>query len=451
MLKGNPNKQTKVKFSFVTKEYELFENKVEKIKSLLNFYKGEKNYSSKKNATFLAIDNIHFEVKSGETIGLIGINGSGKSTISTILSGSVQPTAGIAEINGDTSIIAIGAGLKNELTGIDNIRLKSLMMGKTSKEITQSLTEIIDFADIGEFINQPVKNYSSGMKSRLGFAIAVNFDPDILIIDEALSVGDETFYQKCVEKIIDFKNQGKTIFFVSHSLAQVQLICDKVIWMHHGKIKEFGETHKVIANYKKFISWFKSLSIEDKKKYKETCRSRQQRNGESFSHDEWINKSYENSCSRKQRKEIAEDYFALNKDKKNSFSSIIMILSLLSLVIFLGILTFKNPVANPLSELADSNNINSVGKVELQRNKNNLLLEDKRQDMTNGENALESSVDSSTSVRIHEVEEGDMLENIANEYHVSVEAVMKENMLESSLLKIGQLLNIPVINERAEE
>jgi len=257
----------KIKLSDVTKQYDFHKSKADKLKSFFSFR--TKTLAPK----FWALRGVSLTVEAGESIGLIGVNGSGKSTLSNIIAGVIPQTTGAVMVNGETSIISIGAGLKWELTGKENIVLKLLMSGLKNQEINELMDDIIAFSELGELISQPVKSYSSGMKSRLGFSIAVYTNPDIIVIDEALSVGDETFYQKCVNRMMAFKEQGKTIVFVSHSLGQIEKLCDKAAWIHHGELKEYGATKAVVDAYKTYTHWYKGLAQEEKNKYLETKKT----------------------------------------------------------------------------------------------------------------------------------------------------------------------------------
>ena len=244
----------------ISKIYRIYDSRGDRLKDLI----GLKNAGE----DFYAIRDISFTVKRGEVIGLLGLNGSGKSTLANMLAGVSLPTRGNLAVAGTPSMIAISSGLNNNLTGIENIDMKGLMMGMTQKEINALKNDIIEFADIGRFINQPVKTYSIGMKSRLGFAISININPDILIIDEALSVGDSTFSSKCLERINSFRERGKTIFFVSHSISQVKDFCTKAMWLEFGRIKAFGQTDEVIPMYERFIHAYNGMGKEERKEYK---------------------------------------------------------------------------------------------------------------------------------------------------------------------------------------
>ena len=201
-----------------------------------------------------ALHNLNFSVKKGETVGIIGTNGAGKSTILKIITGVLNPTAGQVEINGRISaLLELGAGFNMEYTGIENIYLNGTMIGFSREEIDKKLDDILKFADIGDFVYQPVKTYSSGMFVRLAFAVAINIEPEILIVDEALSVGDVFFQAKCYKKFEDFKKMGKTILFVSHDLGSIAKYCDRVVLLNKGtKIAE-GNPKQMIGMYKKLL------------------------------------------------------------------------------------------------------------------------------------------------------------------------------------------------------
>lgn len=246
----------KVRFKNVSKQFKLYTSNSQKIMELFNL--------RKKGEFHRALRHISFEVEDGDVVGIIGLNGSGKSTLSNLLAGVTIPTEGEVEINGTSALIAISSGLNSQLTGMDNIELKGLMMGLSRQQIKEITPKVIEFAELGKFIHQPVKVYSSGMKARLGFAISIHIDPAILVIDEALSVGDQTFTKKCLDKVNEFKAKGKTIFFISHSLSQVKSFCTKAIWLHYGELKAYGDIDDVLGRYKQFLADFNKLSDEEK-------------------------------------------------------------------------------------------------------------------------------------------------------------------------------------------
>ncbi|MFE4239535.1 teichoic acids export ABC transporter ATP-binding subunit TagH [Peribacillus butanolivorans] len=245
----------------VTKKYKLYNKNSEKLMDLLL----PKSYGEE----YYALRNVNFEAEKGDVIGFVGVNGSGKSTLSNIIAGIIPPTDGNVQANGKTALIAVSSGLNNQLTGRENIELKMLMLGFDKKQIRELEPEIIEFSELGKFINQPVKSYSSGMKSRLGFAISVHIDPDILIIDEALSVGDKNFAEKCLEKMNEFKERGKTMFFVSHSIGQMKKFCQKALWLEYGEVKAYGPIEEVMPQYEQFLKEYKAMSKKEQKKYRE--------------------------------------------------------------------------------------------------------------------------------------------------------------------------------------
>ncbi len=200
--------------------------------------------------TFTAVDDVTFQVPEGSAFGIIGRNGSGKSTLLKLIAGISKPTSGDVRVCGRISaLIELGAGFHPEISGRENVFINGVMLGLTNREIAERFDEIVAFAEIEEFIDAPVKNYSSGMYMRLGFAVAVHVDPDILIVDEVLAVGDEGFSLKCFDKFAEFKRRGKTILLVTHGLATVQKFCDEAVWLDDGALRSQGDPRRVIHSY----------------------------------------------------------------------------------------------------------------------------------------------------------------------------------------------------------
>lgn len=230
----------------VSKIYKLYERPSDRLKETLGMKVLVKEH--------YALRDVNFRIRRGETVGIIGTNGSGKSTVLKIITGVVSPTGGETTVNGRISaLLELGAGFNMEYTGLENVYLNGTMMGFSREEIDSRLEEILKFADIGEFINQPCKTYSSGMFVRLAFAVAINIEPEILIVDEALSVGDVFFQAKCYRKFEEFKKQGKTIVFVSHDLGSISRYCDRVILLNKGVVVEEGTPKAMVDLYKKIL------------------------------------------------------------------------------------------------------------------------------------------------------------------------------------------------------
>lgn len=232
----------------VSKMYKLYDNPKDRFKESLGLTR-KKCYKE-----VYALNDVSFEVKKGETVGIIGTNGSGKSTILKIITGVLSPTEGKVDIQGRISaLLELGAGFNMEYTGIENVYLNGTMIGYSKEEIDAKLDDILKFADIGDYVYQPVKTYSSGMFVRLAFAVAINIDPEILIVDEALSVGDVFFQAKCYHKFEEFKKMGKTILFVSHDLGSVNKYCDRAILLNKGVKLAEGTPAQIIDIYKKIL------------------------------------------------------------------------------------------------------------------------------------------------------------------------------------------------------
>lgn len=258
-----------VKCENIIKRYPMYKGDFDRLKGLLlPYYKPDE---------FVALRGINLELCKGEILGMIGLNGSGKSTLASIIAGITYSDEGKLTVNGEVSMLSASAGMDNYLSGIENIRYKGILLGFTKSEINDMMEDIINFADIGEHINLPLRTYSSGMRSRLGFAISVHMDPDILIIDEALSVGDNSFTDKCLAKMNEFKEKGKTIIFVSHSVNQMEGFCDRVMWLHRGEVLGIEQPSRILMPYCGFAREVNAMTSDEKKNFHPTLKEYQEK------------------------------------------------------------------------------------------------------------------------------------------------------------------------------
>jgi ABC-type polysaccharide/polyol phosphate transport system ATPase subunit len=235
---------TAVEFQAVSKSYAIYDSPGDRLTELLSLNR------VKRRRDFLALDDVTFAVERGQTFCIVGQNGSGKSTLLQMVAGILQPSAGSVAVNGRVSaLLELGAGFNPEFTGRDNVYLNGSILGLTTRQIDERYREIENFAEIGQFIDQPVKTYSSGMVVRLAFAVAINVDPEILLVDEALAVGDIYFRQRCMRKVHELRSRGVTILFVSHAVADVKAIGDRALWLDRGRVVDLGDPDRVIAKY----------------------------------------------------------------------------------------------------------------------------------------------------------------------------------------------------------
>lgn len=233
-----------IECSDVSKSYSIYRSPGDRLKELLTFNR------HKFHRDFWALHSLSFDVRRGETFCIVGENGSGKSTLLQLVAGILKPTTGEISVNGRVSaLLELGSGFNPEFSGRDNIYLNGAILGFSAREMDRKYEEITGFAEIGEFINQPVKTYSSGMIVRLAFAVAIHVDPEILLVDEALAVGDVYFRQRCMRKVHELRARGITILFVSHATGDIKALGDRAMWLDHGELKEIGEVDRVVTKY----------------------------------------------------------------------------------------------------------------------------------------------------------------------------------------------------------
>lgn len=263
-----------IEVSHLSKAYRLYNSKSDRLREAVSF-RGKKYHR-----LFYALSDISFSVRRGEILGILGVNGSGKSTLLKILSGVVSATEGTMAVRGRVSaLLELGAGFNPEYTGLENIDLHGTMMGYSPEEMQSRREEIIRFADIGDFIGQPVKNYSSGMFARLAFAVAINVNPEILIVDETLSVGDMRFQIKCMDRMKEMMENGTTILYVSHDISSVRRFCQRSMWLHQGQLQAIGDTDQIADMYADFLKCNDLQSVE---RVRETAEQQEREDEEAF-------------------------------------------------------------------------------------------------------------------------------------------------------------------------
>lgn len=302
-----------IEVSNLNKVYKLFNKPSDRLKESLNIRK--KKYST----DYYALKNINLKIKKGECVGFIGKNGAGKSTLLKILTGVLTPSSGNVRIDGKVAaLLELGAGFNPDMTGIENIYLTGTIMGYSNTEIDNMLNDIIEFADIGEFINQPVKLYSSGMFARLAFAVNINVNPDILIVDEALSVGDVFFQAKCYKKFEELKKRGVTILFVTHSLSAVIKYCDHAVILNNGEKVAEGNPKEMVDLYKKVLVNMADVNLKVNNRNNREPESKQLENNK-----KWADKLVKNPNANEYGNNLAEIIDFAIIDENNEVTNII--------------------------------------------------------------------------------------------------------------------------------
>lgn len=280
--------KNKIEVCDVTKVYKMYNSPTDKLMEALSIR------NLQKHSEFMALNGISFSVKAGEILGIMGRNGAGKSTLLKIITGVLTPTSGTVHVDGKiSSLLELGAGFNMEYTGIDNIYFYGTVMGMSRKQMDEKIQDILDFAEIGDYILQPVKTYSSGMFARLAFSCAINVEPDILIVDEILSVGDMRFQAKCFNKFKEFKKEGVTILYVGHDVSMLRTFCDTTMWINNGKTVAYGDPTEITAKYVEFMYLDEVSEFTTYKKFQKEPTEKEEKKLSKIEKEQNVNKAAE--------------------------------------------------------------------------------------------------------------------------------------------------------------